>query len=113
MSASITWVIEYMQTATAEINGHTNVVLTAGWRCNGAQTEGSNEYAATNYGEAAFPQPTEGGEFTPYADLTQDQVLAWVWADGVDRAATEARIQASIDVQITPVVIQPSLPWSA
>jgi len=53
------------------------------------------------------------GAFTPYADLTQAQVLGWVWANGVDKDATEASVQAQIDSQINPTVIQPPLPWIA
>jgi hypothetical protein len=106
---TITWIIEWMTASTVEINGHPEVVLTAGWRCNG--TDGT--YSATVYGSVGFPQPAEGGAFTPYADLTQDQVLGWCWSNGVDKTATEANIEAQIQYQINPPVIQPPLPWSA
>lgn len=108
MSANITWSIEWMSASTTEINGHSEVVLTAGWRCNGAQ----DTYTATNYGTCSFPQPAEGGAFTPYASLTQTQVLGWCWANGVDETATEANVQATIDFQINPPVTQPPLPWA-
>ena len=109
MSATITWVIEYMQCKPTE-GSYTNVVVFAGWRCNGAQTANSVDYAATNYGAASFPMPE--GTFTPYADLTQEQVLGWCWANGVDKTAVEASVQGSIDVQINPPIIQPPLPWA-
>jgi hypothetical protein len=114
MSATITWVIEWMQASTTEINGHSEVVLTAGWRCNGTQTAGTPEvtYSATSYGSCSFPQPAEGGAFTPYASLTQEQVLGWCWADGVNQAAVEAGVQAQIDDQINPPTITPPLPWA-
>jgi hypothetical protein len=105
---TITWVIEWMSASTTEINGHTEVVLTAGWRCNG--TDGA--YGSTVYGTAGFPQPAEGGSFTPYADLTQDQVLGWCWSNGVNKDATETEVQDQIQTQINPPVIQPPLPWS-
>ena len=72
MSATITWVIEWMQCKPSE-GQYTDVVITAGWRCNGAQTAGTPavDYTATNYGTCSFSQPAEGGSFTPYADLTQ------------------------------------------
>jgi len=54
-----------------------------------------------------------GTPYTPYAQLTQDQVLGWIWAGGVDKAATEAAVQAQIDNLINPPVVQPPLPWSA
>jgi hypothetical protein len=109
MSATITWVIEYMQCKPVE-GSYTDVVVTAGWRCNGAQTANAVNYIATNYGTASFPMPE--GSFTPYNQLTQAQVLAWCYASGVDQAATEASVQAAIDNQINPPIVQPPLPWA-
>jgi len=113
MSATITWVIEWMQCKPTE-GTLTDVVVTAGWRCNGVQVEGSGDtaktYNATIYSTCSFPLPD--GTFTPYADLTQEQVLGWCYANGVDQAATEAAIQANIDNQINPPIVQPPLPWA-
>ena len=109
MSATITWVIEWMQT-TPTTATPPETVITAGWRCNGAETANTVDYTASNYGTASFPMPT--GTFTPYADLTQAQVLGWCWANGVDKDATEASIQSQINSQINPTVIQPPLPWA-
>ena len=92
----------------------TDVVVTAGWRCNGTETAGTPEvtYNATSYGSCSFPQPAEGGTFTPYASLTQAQVLGWCYANGVDKTATEAAVQTQIDSQINPPIVQPPLPWA-
>lgn len=111
MSTTITWVIEWMQT-TPTTATPPETVITAGWRCNGAETAGTPavNYNATSYGTASFPAPE--GSFTPYADLTQDQVLGWCWANGVDQTAVEASVQGQIDNQINPPVIQPPLPWA-
>lgn len=113
MPATFTWIIEWMECVPQE-GQFTDVVINAGWRCNGAQSAGDPavEYTTTLYGSASFPQPTEGGSFTPYADLTQDQVLGWCWANGVDKEAIQAAAQANIDNQINPPVIQPPLPWA-
>jgi len=112
MSATITWVIEWMQCKPTE-GQYTDVVITAGWRCNGAQTANGADYTSTVYGTCSFSQPAEGGSFTPYANLTQEQVLGWCWAGGVDKAAIESGIQTQIDGQINPPVVQPPLPWAA
>jgi hypothetical protein len=53
------------------------------------------------------------GTFTPYANLTQEQVLGWIWANGVDKASAEAAVQTQIDNQINPPVTSPALPWSS
>jgi hypothetical protein len=50
--------------------------------------------------------------FTPYADLTLDQVLGWVWANGVDKTATEAAVEGQIEAQKNPPIVSPPLPWS-
>jgi hypothetical protein len=109
MSVTITWVIEWMSVKPTE-GSLTDVVVTAGWRCNGAQTANSVDYTATNYGSASFPAPES--TFIPYNQLTQAQVLGWCWANGVDKTAVEEGLQTNIDSQINPTVIQPLLPWA-
>ena len=108
MSATITWVIEYMQCKPTE-GSYTDVVINAGWRCNGVETANSVDYSSSIYGSAGFLAPE--GTFTPYDQLTQEQVLGWCWANGVDKDATEASVQAAIDAQINPPVVQLPLPW--
>jgi hypothetical protein len=110
MSATITWVIEWMNT-TPTTATPPETVITAGWRCNGTQAANGTTYAGTAYGSCSFTY-TSGEPFTPYDQLTQNQVLGWCWADGVDKAATEAAVQQQIDNQINPPVIQPPLPWA-
>jgi hypothetical protein len=113
MSATTTWIIEWMSCKPTE-GTLTDVVVTAGWRCNGTQTSDLGvtpvTYNATIYSTCSFPMPD--GTFTPYADLTQEQVLGWCYANGVDQAATEAAVQANIDNQINPPIVQPPLPWA-
>jgi hypothetical protein len=109
MTATTTWIIEWMNT-TPTTATPPETVITAGWRCNGAETANATDYTATVYGSCSFPMPTEG-QFTPYDQLTQEQVLGWCWANGVDKDATEASIQSQINSQINPTVIQPPLPW--
>jgi hypothetical protein len=82
-----------------------NVVFTVHWQLTG--TDGT--YNGSVYSTCAVPAPT--GTFTPYADLTQEQVLGWIWANGVDQASAEAAVQTQIDNQINPPVTSPALPW--
>ena len=105
MSATITWQIQWMQ-CYPQAEGEQDVVFQVGWACNG--TDGT--YNASVYSTCAVPAPS-GSAFTPYSQLTQEQVLGWVWANGVDQAATEAAVQQQIDNQINPPVVQPPLPW--
>ena len=102
---TINWIIERLLVKPTE-GSLTDVVITADWRCNG--TDGT--YSGTCYGSASFAAPTEN--FTPYEDLTQDQVLGWCYANGVDQAAIEANVTQQIAWQIDPPVISPPLPWA-
>ena len=56
-----------------------------------------------------------GSPYTPYADLTQDQVIGWVQAAmGAEQVASiEAGLATNIADQINPPVVTPKLPWSA
>ena len=101
---NISWIIERLLVRPTE-GSLTDVVITADWRCNGSQ----DQYSGTCYGSCSFAPPT--GEFTPYEDLTEQQVLDWCYANGVDKSAIEANVTAQIENQINPPVIAPPLPW--
>ena len=76
------------------------------WRC----TASEDTFSASSYGTAGFtPDPTAEG-FVPYDQLTEEQVLGWVWADGVDKDATEAALQAKIGAEMNPTTAA-GVPW--
>jgi hypothetical protein len=100
-----TWTINAMDCYPTE-GGETDVVFTVHWTCSG--TDGT--YTSSVYSICSVPMPT--GTFTPYADLTQEQVLGWIWDNGVDKDATEAAVQQQIDNEINPPVVTPPLPWA-
>ena len=103
--ATFTWTVTQMD-CYPQAEGQTDVVFVVHWTCAGTQ----DTYSSSVYSTCAVPAPT--GAFTPFADLTQDQVLGWIWANGVDKDSAEAAVQAQIDAQITPTVVQPALPWA-
>lgn len=98
------WTISQLECKPVE-GDLTNVVVTAHWRCTGEQ----DGFTASVYSTCGFGEP--GVPFTEYADLTLNQVLGWVW-DKVDKDATEAAVQGSLDQQINPPVVKPPLPWA-
>jgi hypothetical protein len=103
---TINWIIERLLVKPTE-GTLTDVVVTADWRCNGSQ----DQYSGTCYGSTSFFPPTEN--FTPYPDLTEQQVLGWCFANGVNKTAIEANVTAQINDQINPPIIAPPLPWAA
>jgi len=101
---TILWIIERLFCKPVE-GSNPDVVITADWRCNG--TDGP--YKGTCYGSVSFAPPSDS--FTPYEDLTQEQVLNWCFANGVDKTAIEANVTQQINNQINPPVVTLPLPW--
>ena len=84
-------------------------VIVAHWRCNAEQVDGENTYTASSYGTCGFsPDPSAEG-YVPYADLTQEIVLGWVY-DSVDKDATESSLTQKIEADKNPVTTT-GLPW--
>jgi hypothetical protein len=93
-----TWTISTLDRNTA--NGF---VTTAHWQA----TAVDGEHTASIYSTCSW---ADGTVNTPYADLTQATVLGWVWANGVDKTATEAALAAQIALQKAPVTAS-GTPW--
>jgi len=104
--ATFEWNVSAMD-CYPQADGETDVVFNVHWTCSG--TDGT--YTGSVYSTCAVPAPS--GSFIPYQDLTQDEVLGWIWSNGVDQDATEAAVQQQIDNQINPPVVTPPLPWAA
>jgi hypothetical protein len=102
---TFTWTVTQLD-CYPQADNQTDVVFTVHWQLTG--TDGT--YNGSVYSTCSVPAPT--GTFTPYADLTQDMVLGWIWANGVDQASAEAAVQTQIDNQANPPVVTPPLPWS-
>ena len=89
-------------------------VIVAHWRATDSETVGTGDeavtYSATNYGTCGFTYDASSPDFTPYDQLTQDQVLGWCWNDGVDKDATEASLAANINDQKNPTTAD-GVPW--
>ena len=98
---TITWSIGQMDRNAA--NGGVTV---AHWNV----TAVDGDYSASAYGTAGFTPDASAPDFVPYANLTEAEVLAWVWASGVDKAAAEASLAQQIAAQKNPVTLN-GLPW--
>jgi hypothetical protein len=101
-----TWFIDQMF-AIKNLDGHENFVSSVFWRCVGA----SGEAYATQIGQTELPTLI-GESFTPYEQLTQDQVLSWCWANGLDRASIEDSISVEIEDKLLPKIVALPNPWA-
>ena len=96
----ITWTISNLDRQTSD-----GFVTTAHWQANA--TDG--DYSASVYSTCSW---SDGTATIPYASLTKETVLGWIWANGVDKAVTEAALNAQIELQKNPVTAT-GVPWSA
>jgi len=94
---SITWTISTLDREVS--NGF---VTCAHWQA----TAVDGNYTASIYSTTSF---ADGTPEIPYADLTQETVLGWVW-ETVDKAATEAALSNNIELQKNPVTAT-GKPW--
>ena len=108
MAVTNTWGVVQMD-CYPELDGETDVVFTVHWTLSG--TDGT--YNGGVYGSVGVTLDA-GATFTPYADLTEAQVIGWVQdALGVDQVtAYEANVAQQIADQANPPVVTPPLPWS-
>ena len=82
----------------------TGFINTAHWTA--LATDG--DYSASAYGSCGLG---DGTPTIPYTDVTEQEVLDWVWANGVNKDETEANLATQIEVQKNPVQ-ESGLPWS-
>ena len=95
-----TWTI-----ANLERNLADGGVTVAHWRVE----EVDGDYSAASYGTCSFTPDATDPSFVAYDNLTESDVLAWVWAE-VDQAATEAALTADIESQKNPTSAD-GMPW--
>ena len=94
-----TWNISQLDRQTSD-----GFVTTAHWQA----TAVDGDYSASTYATCSW---SDGTPTVDYADLTQEQVLGWIWANGVDKDATEAALAAQIELKKNPVQAT-GVPWS-
>jgi hypothetical protein len=100
MTIAYNWTIS---TTNYEVSN--GFIQTAHWQCNA--TDG--DYTASIYSTCSW---ADGSPTIPYADVTEAEVLQWVWDSGVDKEATEAALAQNIELQKNPVTAQ-GTPWTA
>lgn len=97
----IVWKIENLEADTS-----TGMVSIAHWRC----TASEDGVSSSAYGSTGFNNPPAGYSPIPLANLTEQNVLDWVWTSGVDREETEAMLSNSVNIKKAPQV-ENTLPW--
>ena len=109
MATIYNWVVSAMDTAPSD-DELTDVVKTVHWRRNAVLESGDKTYYGDVYGAlgCAAPDPMA---FVPYSELTFDEVCGWL-ETSLDVVSLDAALDAQIENQINPPIVQLPLPWA-
>ena len=100
MAIEYTWTIP-----TTEFNNADGGIFCLHWRC----TAQDGDYTASSYGTVGLTPDPAAPDFKPYADVTEAEAQAWVWAS-VSQDDTEAALADKIDAMANPVSAT-GTPW--
>lgn len=103
------WTITQL-TTYPEAEGQSNFVCSASWNLYGVDGD-NNEFTGSLNGATAFKLDPDA-PYTPYDQLTEAQVLEWVWAalGEAGKQSAEDDVQAQIDYAKLQAQTPP-LPW--
>jgi len=104
---TITWAVTVM-TAYPQQAGETDVVFSVAWCC--TATDGTFTSAVPGSIGVTWQA---GTPFTPYDQLTEAQVLQWVFDGlGAERLTVEGYAVKGVEDQANPPTVSPPLPWA-
>ena len=116
MAITTTWSVQDMQRTDAD-----GVVFLVYWSCVAA-SDGTPSYTATEGGKLRCEGDPTSPDFIPYADLTENDVLGWVYASLVEGDETpdeaKARVEADRDAKVQKQIdaaatTESGVPWAS
>jgi len=111
MAVSYFWTINPLE-AYPTASGEIDVVFTAHWQLHATEEVDGTTYTAQSIGTQGLTY-TSGSAFTPFEELTLEQVQGWVenamGTGSVDNL--KAGLATQIANQITPPVVTLQSPW--
>jgi hypothetical protein len=99
---NITWKIN-----TCEHDINTGAIVVAHWDVSAVD----GDYAARAYGTCGFTPDTQSETFKPYDQVTQEEVLSWVYGQ-INKEETEAALLAQIELDKHPTTVT-GTPWTS
>lgn len=107
MATTYTWNVVQLD-AYPQVDGKSEVVFNVHWTLVGEEAG----FTGSVYGAQGLTLDPEAA-FTPYASLTEAQVIGWVKDALGEEAveAAEANVAQQIADQANPPVVHPAIPW--
>ena len=107
---AVTWNVVSLD-ATKTVGSLSDVVTNVHWTANDSETVSGVVHSGSSYGFVGLAA-ADSGSFTPYADITKDNAVAWAKAAlGADEVTSiETGIAAQITESKTPTRTS-GVPW--
>ncbi len=102
------WIIAALD-CKPSIDTMTDVVSVIHWIKQATEVVDDKTYTADTYGACAVGSP-DAENFTAFADLTEEEVIAWLEAV-LDVEAIDNALDAQIETQKNPPVVTKKAPW--
>lgn len=105
------WVISSMSEYPKTSDDLVDVVFNVHWRRNATAVVDDKVYFTDTFSVLPVPAPSPE-DFTPYPDLTFEQVCGWLEA-GLNVEEIDAELAAKIELLINPPIVSLPLPWDS
>lgn len=92
----------------SEIDGNSDVVFTINWTL-----VGTDDVFEANYRCSTEVPYVSGQPFTPFNELTEEQVISWIEEYTSPDWMTQYEETIVRDINIKKTIITPTLPWQA
>jgi hypothetical protein len=109
MAIVYNWVVSSMIEYPTTPDNLTDVVFQVNWRRGASTIVDEKNYYVDVFGVLAVPAPSPE-DFTPYPDLTFEQVCGWLEA-GLNTTDIDAGLAIQLENLINPPVVSLPLPW--
>ncbi len=100
-------------TCHAELEGHTDVVMTIHWQLSATEVVDDKTYSVQSIGTTSLEFDASAESFIPFSELTKEVVQQWVETQlGEERVEQmKASLATQIEEEITPKIVNHPAPW--
>lgn len=110
MAIEYKWIISAMDTAVKS-DELTDVVKVIHWRRSAQDIINGNSYYVDTFGAIQCDEP-DPMSFTPYQDLTFEQICGWLESK-LDVSKIDENLSLKLENVINPPIVQLPLPWES
>jgi hypothetical protein len=109
MSVNFSWAVTQLE-CLPNVENLQNYVIAAHWHCVAVEVSDDGSKHQVHKNGVCHFSTSKDDSFVPYENLSEAQVLDWVWANVGKQVIEDGLVQAVNELK-APSVISPKLPW--